>query len=226
VLLASLSSSITHAVGTHGVYAVFGLLLLAAVLPVASELVMLYAGAVAGGAFADVTLHVFGRPVQSHFWAYVLVAVAGTLGNVVGCSIGWWIGRRGGLPLLHRYGKYIHVGEDRIARADRWFERFGSWAVPLGLATPLVRSFVAIPAGIFEVPYRRFLPLSVLGCAAFCFGLAGIGWALGTAYTHAHDALRYVDYLVVGGVLVLAAYLAWRWLRPATVKRRADDPTD
>ncbi|HTO24492.1 MAG TPA: DedA family protein [Gaiellaceae bacterium] len=226
-MLASVSGSITHAVGTHGVYAVFALLVLAAVIPVASELVMLYAGAVAGGAFADVAVHVFGREVQSSFWGYVLFAVAGTLGNVVGCSIGWWIGRRGGLPLLRRYGRYIHVGDDRIARADRWFERFGSWAVPLGLATPLVRSFVAIPAGIFEVPYRRFLPLSVLGCAVFCFGLAGIGWALGTAYTHAHDALRWVDVVVVvGGVLVLAAYLIWRWLRPATVRRRADDPAD
>ena len=223
-MLASISSSITSQVASHGVYAVFGLLVLAAVIPVASELVMLYAGAVAGGAFADVAVHAFGRSVQSPFWGYVLFAVAGTLGNVVGCSIGWWIGRRGGLPLLHRYGRYIHVGDDRIARADRWFERFGSWAVPLGLATPLVRSFVAIPAGIFEVPYRRFLPLSVLGCAIFCFGLAGIGWALGTAYTHAHDALRWVDVVVVGGVLVVAAYLVLRRLRPARVSGRADDP--
>jgi len=223
-VLASISSSITSQVASHGVYAVFGLLVLAAVIPVASELVMLYAGAVAGGAFADVAVHVFGHSVQSPFWGYVLFAVAGTLGNVVGCSIGWWIGRRGGLPLLRRYGRYIHVGEDRIARADRWFERFGGWAVPLGLATPLVRSFVAIPAGIFEVPYRRFLPLSVLGCAVFCFGLAGIGWALGTAYTHAHDALRWVDLVVVGGVVVLAAYLVLRWLRPARVGGRADDP--
>jgi membrane protein DedA with SNARE-associated domain len=223
-VLASVSSSITSQVASHGVYAVFGLLVLAAVIPVASELVMLYAGAVAGGAFADVAVHVFGHSVQSPFWGYVLFAVAGTLGNVVGCSIGWWIGRRGGLPLLRRYGRYIHVGEDRIARADRWFERFGGWAVPLGLATPLVRSFVAIPAGIFEVPYRRFLPLSVLGCAIFCFGLAGIGWALGTAYTHAHAALGWVDVVVVGGVLVLAAYLVLRRLRPARVGGRADDP--
>ncbi|HUJ92207.1 MAG TPA: hypothetical protein VLW05_05870, partial [Gaiellaceae bacterium] len=101
-MLASISSSITSQVASHGVYAVFGLLVLAAVIPVASELVMLYAGAVAGGAFADVAVHVFGRSVQSPFWGYVLFAVAGTVGNVVGCSIGWWIGRRGGLPLLRR----------------------------------------------------------------------------------------------------------------------------
>ena len=77
MLLGSLSGSITHAVGNHGIYAVFGLLVVAAVLPVASELVMLYAGALAGGAFAGVSVHVFGSNVHSHVWGYVAVALAG-----------------------------------------------------------------------------------------------------------------------------------------------------
>jgi membrane protein DedA with SNARE-associated domain len=217
--VASLSSSITHAVGNHGIYAVFGLLVLAAVIPVASELVMLYAGAVAGGAFAGVAMHVFGTTVHSHVWAYVAVAVAGTVGNLVGSAIGWWIGALGGRPLLHRYGRYVHVSDAKLDRAERWFDRFDDWAVPIGLATPLARSFVAIPAGIVRVPFKKFLVLAALGSAAFCFGLGAAGWALGSAYTHAHHALRYVDYAVVVGAVLLAGYLVVRVSR-----RRVSDP--
>jgi membrane protein DedA with SNARE-associated domain len=219
VPLASLSGSLTHAVGNHGIYAVFGLLVLAAVIPVASELVMLYAGALAGGAFAGVSVHVFGTAVHSHAWGYAAVAVAGTLGNVVGAAIGWAIGVRGGRPLLHRYGRYVHVSDAKLDRAERWFDRFDDWAVPIGLATPLVRSFVAIPAGIVRVPFQKFLALALLGSAAFCFGLGAAGWALGTAYTHAHHALRYADYAVGAGVVLLVAYLLAR-----VTRRRVSDP--
>lgn len=224
MLLGSLSGSITHAVGNHGIYAVFGLLVVAAVLPVASELVMLYAGALAGGAFAGVSVHVFGSDVHSHVWGYVAVALAGTLGNVVGAGAGWWIGDLGGRALVLRYGRVIHVSEAKLDRAERWFERFDDWAVPIGLATPLVRSFVAIPAGIVRVPFRKFLALALLGSAAFCFGLGAAGWALGSAYTHAHRDLTYVEYAVVAGIVALAAYLLYRW---ATVsRRRVSDTAD
>ncbi len=117
--LASISGSITTAVGNHGIYAVFGLLVVAAVVPVASELVMLYAGAVAGGAFAGVAVHVFGTTVHSHVWGYVWMALAGMLGNVVGAAAGWWVGVLGGRPLLHRYGRYVHVSDAKLARAER-----------------------------------------------------------------------------------------------------------
>lgn len=215
--LASLSGSITHAVGNHGIYAVFGLLVVAAVLPVASELVMLYAGALAGGAFAGVYVHVFGTAVHSHTWGFVAVAIAGTLGNLVGAAIGWWIGDRGGRAVVLRYGRFFHVSEARMARAERWFDRYDDWAVPIGLATPLARSFVAIPAGIVRVPFRKFLALALFGSAAFCFGLGAAGWALGSAYTHAHKALGYVDYVVAAGLVLAVAYLVYRW---ATVSRR------
>jgi membrane protein DedA with SNARE-associated domain len=199
----------TSIVAHHGVYAVFLLMVAAALVPVGSELVMLYAGAVAGGAFADTTVHVFGAPVGSHAWAYVWFALAGTLGNLVGCAIGWWIGLRGGRAVLNRYGRYIHVDDAKLAAAERRFERYDDWAVPLGLALPLVRSFVAVPAGIVRVPFARFLLLALAGCAVFCFGLAGAGWALGSAYTHAHHDLRYVEYAVVAGVLIAAAYFVY-----------------
>jgi membrane protein DedA with SNARE-associated domain len=224
MLLASLSGSIERAVGDHGIDAVFGLLVLAAVVPVASELVMLYSGALAGGAFAGVSVHVFGSTVHSHTWGYVAVALAGTLGNLVGAAVGWWIGDRGGRAVVHRYGRFIHVSEAKLDRAERWFDRYDDWAVPIGLATPLARSFVAIPAGIVRVPFRRFLALAAAGSAVFCFGLAAAGWALGTAYTHAHHDLGYADYVVGAAIVALAASFLLRW---ATLsRRRVSDPAD
>jgi membrane protein DedA with SNARE-associated domain len=211
---------VTSLVAHHGIDAVFVILIFAAVIPVASELVVLYAGALAGGAFSGVSLHVLGTNVHAHVWAYVWVAVAATIGNLIGAAAGWWIGDRGGRAVVHRYGRYIHVNDAKLERAERWFERYDDWAVPLGLALPLVRSFVAIPAGIVRVPFRRFLVLALLGIAVFCFGLGAAGWALGTAYTHAHNDLRYVEYAIVAGVLLSAAYLV-----TARVRRRAD-PAD
>lgn len=221
MLVAGITSSITSFVGNHSVVAVFALLVLAAVFPAASELVMLYAGAVASGAFASAHVVLFGHTVTSHVAAYVTMALAGVAGNLVGASIGWVIGDYGGRPLLERHGRFLHVTPAKLDRAERWFDRRGSLAVLLGFATPIVRSFVAIPAGIARVPFLRFLGLAALGCGVFCFTFAGIGWAVGASYS---SVRRYVDYVVVAGIVVGVAYLAWARIRSTRLARgRASD---
>src|SRR5512133_3538528 len=100
MVLASITSSITSAIGDWGLYAVFLLMLVDAVFPAASELVMLYAGAVAAGAFAGQSVTLFGTEIESTLWAYVAMATAGTVGYVVGSLIGWGIGFYGGRPFL------------------------------------------------------------------------------------------------------------------------------
>jgi membrane protein DedA with SNARE-associated domain len=215
-------ASLTSFVGDHGVYAIFVLMAVAAVLPVGSELVMIYAGAVASGAFASVHVVLFGHQIQSHFWAYVTVSVAGTLGNTVGAAGGWAIGLYGGRPLLERHGRWLHVTPKRLDRAEAWFARFGRTAVPLGFAAPIVRSFVAIPAGLSREPLPQFLPLAALGCTVFCFGLAAGGWALGSSYNSLHDALTYLGIgLVVLGVFAVG--LVWYRKRSSTMSQRAED---
>jgi membrane protein DedA with SNARE-associated domain len=206
VLLASLTSF----VGDHGVYAVFALMLVAAVLPVGSELVMIYAGAVASGAFPSQHVVLFGHEIDSHFWAYVTIAAAGVVGNTIGCAVGWAIGFYAGRPLLEGHGKWLHITPARVQRAERWFDRFGPFAVPLGLAAPIVRSFVAIPAGFAHMAFRRFLPLAFLGCCIFCFGLAAGGWALGASYNRLHHDFTWVSIAIVAAVVVLIGYLVVR----------------
>jgi len=221
VLVAGITSSITSFVGNHSVVAVFALLVVAAVFPAASELVMLYAGAVAAGAFADAHVTVFGHTVTSHFGAYLAMVVGGVAGNLVGASIGWAIGDYGGRPLLERHGRFLHVTPVKLDRAERWFDRYGSLAVLLGFALPIVRSFVAIPAGIARVPFVRFILLALVGCAFFCFTFAGIGWAVGASYS---SVRRYVDYIALAVIVLGVAYFAWARLRSTRLARgRASD---
>jgi membrane protein DedA with SNARE-associated domain len=192
----------------------------AAVLPAASEVTMLYGGALASGALAG-QIALFGHTFEPGLHAYIAVVITGVVGNTLGAVGGWLIGYYGGHPLLERYGRYIHVTPARIARAERWFARFQGVAVPLGFATPLVRSFVAIPAGILEVPLRRFVPLAIIGITIFCAALAGIGWAVGSNWDSARHALRYVDFLVAAGILALAVVWFVRRRRSKAVASRS-----
>jgi membrane protein DedA with SNARE-associated domain len=223
VLLASVSSSLTNFIGDHGLYAVFALMLIDSVLPAASELVMLYAGVLASGALAGQHVVLFGHRIDSHFWGYVAVAAAGVAGQTVGSIIGWGIGLYGGRPLVERHGRWLHLGPDNLDRAERWFERWGDWAVFLGRMTPVVRSFVSIPAGLARMPLGRFTLYSVLGTIPWCFGIAGAGWALGSSWETFHHDFRYVEVLVGVGVLAL---LVWylRRRRATKMGRRASDP--
>ena len=218
-----LLASLTSFIGDHGVYAVFLLMLAAALVPAASELVMIYAGAVAGGAFASAHVVLFGHRIDTPAWAYVTVATTGVIANTIGCVAGWALGMYGGRPLLERHGRWLHVTPARVERAERWFARFGSLAVPIGLTTPVVRSFVALPAGVARMRFRLFAPLALLGCIPFCFGLAAGGWALGASYNRLHHDLTYVTIAVVVVVVAAIGYLVLR-RRSSKLARGADDP--
>ena len=209
--LASVSSSLTTLVGDHGLYAVFALMAIDAVLPAASELVMLYAGAVAAGAFAGQHVSLFGARIPFGFDAYLAIALAGTIGYLLGAIAGWAIGRYGGRPLLERRGRLLHLSEGRLARAERWFDRWDDWAVFLGRVTPVARSFVSIPAGVFRMPLRRYAVLTAVGSAIWCFAFAGAGWGVGRSWERFHHDFRFVDYAVVAALVLVAGWLFWRW---------------
>jgi membrane protein DedA with SNARE-associated domain len=227
VPLASITATVTDAltslIGDHGLYAVFFLMLIDAVLPAASELVMLYAGALAAGAFPGQEVVLFGHEIEG-FWAFFAMAMAGLVGYTIGSVIGWWIGYYGGRPLIERHGRWLHLGPENVERAEKWFERWGDWAVFLSRMTPVIRSFVSIPAGVAKMPLPRFTVLSFLGSIPWCFGIAGAGYGLGTRYEEFHHNFRYADY-TVAALLVALAILWWvRRRRTTKLARRASDP--
>ena len=205
----------------HGLWAVFVLMAVDAVFPAASELVMVYGGALASGALAH-QLDVFGSR-KSGTGAYLAIALAGTIGYLLGAIGGWAIGIYGGRPFVERRGRLLHLGPERLARAEQWFERWEAWAVFLGRLTPVVRSFVSIPAGVFRARLPQYTVLTALGSAIWCFALAGGGWGLGASYERFHERFSYVEYAVVAGILVLTAYWFVRRRRSSTMGRRASD---
>jgi len=221
-VLSEITHQITSLIGDHGLYAVFALMAIDAVLPAASELVMVYGGALAAGAFAGQEVILFGEPIESGFKSYLAIALAGTLGYLAGAIGGWAIGVYGGRPYLERHGRWLHLSHERLARAERWFDRWGDWAVFLGRITPVARSFVSIPAGVFRTPLGRYTLLTLAGSAIWAFGLAAIGWALGSNWETFHHAFRFADYLFVAGVAALAAYLVWRRKRSNRLAPGAD----
>ncbi len=220
MLLASISGSITSFVGHHGVEAVFVLMAIDAVFPAASELVMVYAGAVASGAFASQHVVLFGTTIESHAWAYLTMAMAGTLGYLAGSIAGWAIGRYGGRPFVERHGRFLHLGPGRLDRAEHWFDRHDRWAVLLGRITPVVRSFVSIPAGVFEMRFWPYLLWTIPGAAAWAFVFAAIGYAFGSNYERFHRAF---DYALLAGAALVALYVVVRLVtrRASRLKSRA-----
>jgi membrane protein DedA with SNARE-associated domain len=222
-LVAGVTSTLTSLIGDHGVYAVFLLMAIDAVFPAASELVMVYAGALAAGAFAGQHVDLFGHRISSHFWAFVVMALAGTLGYLVGAIVGWAIGLYGGRPLLERHGRWFHLSGDKLERAERWFDRWDDLAVLLGRVTPVIRSFISIPAGVFRMPFWRYVILTAVGSAIWAFALAGIGYGAGRSYERFHHDFSYVEYAVVALVVAVAGYLVWRW-RQSRLADRASDP--
>jgi membrane protein DedA with SNARE-associated domain len=216
-ILSELSDLITSAIGDYGLYAIFLLMLVDAVLPAASELVMVYGGALAAGAFAGQTVTLFGWEIPEGGWAYLAIALAGTIGYTIGSALGWAIGDYGGRPYLERHGRWLHLSPAKLDRAERWFERWEDWAVFLGRLTPVVRSFVSVPAGVFRAPFWRYLWLTLLGSAIWCFAFGGAGFALGTSWEDFHHAFRYVDILVAVALGAGIALLGWKLVR----RRRA-----
>jgi membrane protein DedA with SNARE-associated domain len=223
--VAGVTSTLTSLIGDHGFYAVFLLMAIDAVFPAASELVMVYAGALAAGAFAGQSVVLFGSRVSSHFWGFVVMALAGTLGYLAGSIVGWAIGWYGRRPLLERHGRWFHLSGDKLDRAERWFGRWDDLAVLIGRVTPVVRSFISIPAGVFRMSFWRYVVLTAVGSAIWAFALAGVGWGAGRSYERFHHDFAYVEYAVVVAVVTLAAYLVWRRRQSRLASRASDSPS-
>ena len=208
-----LALSITDAIGNAGLYAVFGIMALDAVFPAASELVMVYAGALAAGAFPGSTVSLFGAEISSTAWAYIAMSLAGTIGYWLGAVFGWWVGWYGGRPFLERYGRYVHLGPERLEKADAWFETRGDRAVFLGRVLPVVRSFVSIPAGALGVRFGPYNWATLIGSAIWCFAFAAIGVGVGESWERFHDGFRYADIAIAVIIVIVLIYIGAKLLQ-------------
>ena len=187
---------VTTQIGSYGLIAVFVLMLLeSACIPVPSEAIMLYGGFLVAQGEQEL----------------IPVIAAGVLGNLVGSWLAYWVGYAKGRDWALRF-HWLHITEARLAKADRFFARWGTWAVLFSRCIPIVRTFISLPAGVARMPFWRFTILTVIGCIPWVTALTLIGRAAGEDWERLQRQLHYVDYLLVLGA---GAAFVW-WL----VKRR------
>ncbi len=149
-----------------------------------------------------------------------LVATAGAIGCNLGSILPYEAGKRGGRPVVERWGKYFLVDLHDLDRAERFFARFGSLAVLIGRLLPVVRSFIALPAGVARMPLVKFHVYTFIGSWPWCFGLAWVGMKLGDQWNSDPriKALFHRADLIIGVTIVLAVgYFLYRRF----AKRRA-----
>jgi membrane protein DedA with SNARE-associated domain len=187
---------VQHFIASYGYAAVFLLMLAeSACIPIPSELIMLFGGALAAGAVPGAHPSLAG------------IIAAGAAGNVAGSYLAWGAGRHWGLPVVRRWGGRIGLREHDVDRAVGWFERYGPAAVFFGRLVPVVRTFISLPAGVARMPAARFGAYTAAGCIPWTAGLAIVGYAVGRNWQAVANGFHGPTY-VIAAVLVIAVIVA------------------
>jgi membrane protein DedA with SNARE-associated domain len=148
-----------------------------------------------------------------------LAAFCGALGNTIGSIIAYYAGSIGGRPMVLKYGRYVLISHHDLDLADRFFARWGMWAVFFARVLPIVRTFVSLPAGISKMDLGRFIAFTFAGSFIWSFALASAGYALGENWEDLRTWMRPADYPIA---LILAVLLAWYVVRH--VRRAWEEP--
>jgi membrane protein DedA with SNARE-associated domain len=142
-----------------------------------------------------------------NLWA---VGVAGAFGCVIGSLIAYWVGMYGGRPLIEKYGRYVLISRHDLDLADRWFGRYGEAIVFTSRLLPVIRTFIAFPAGVARMNLTRFVLYTFAGSLPWCLGLAYVGQKLGEQWNK-DETLKTLfhrfDFLI--GVIGLLAVIWW-----------------
>ncbi|WP_298208014.1 DedA family protein [Ferrimicrobium sp.] len=197
-----------HLISTWGYLAIFLLSIAqSACVPTSSELTFGFAGFLA---------------YTGHFNIVEVVAV-GAMGELIGAYIAWAFGITGGRALVLRYGKYIRVDHQQLDRLQAWYERHPRWGVFASRLLPVVRNFVALAAGLAEVPPLAFGVLTLLGSLVWDGGLTLLGYSVGSAWQHMVHTVSDAGYAVVVLVVIVAAFLVIAHRKATGSHRRVRD---
>jgi len=182
---------VTNLISQYGYLAVFVLMLAeSACIPVPSEVIMMFGGALAAGAVAGAHPSLVG------------VFAAGVLGNVAGSYASWAVGKYAGQAAIARWGRRVGIREHEINKATAWFERHGPVAVLVGRVIPVIRTFISLPAGFAEMPAGTFGLYTTLGAVPWTAALAILGYALGANWEHVANDFHGPTYAIAGVLVV------------------------
>jgi len=197
-LLEILSGIIVAIISTLGYSGIVLLMAIeSACIPLPSEIIMPFSGYLVSTG-------------QMNLW---VVAFAGAVGCVLGSLVAYWVGMKGGRPLIEKYGRYVLVSRHDLDLADRWFEKRGEIIVFVSRMLPAIRTFIAFPAGVARMNLKRFVIYTFAGSFPWCLGLAYIGQKLGEKWNK-DDTLKTwfhrFDFLIGIAAVILVAWWIWR----------------
>ena len=153
------------------------------------------------------------------------VIAAGVTGEVVGAYIAWIVGRTGGRAFVDRYGRYLLLTNKDLDKAEGWYQRHGRWGVFGSRLLPVVRNFVALPAGTAEVPIVRFGLLTLAGSLIWDSAMALIGYGLGTRWQSVMHGFSDAGYLLAAvAVVAVAVFLVHRYRSYKAATAKVGDP--
>jgi membrane protein DedA with SNARE-associated domain len=200
-LIAALATFVIAAISSMGLLGVVLMMAIeSACIPLPSEIIMPFAGYL----------------VSQGQFSLVAAATAGALGCNLGSAVAYAIGQHGGRRFVERWGGYFLVTRREIEWADRFFARYGAPAVFLARLLPVVRTFIALPAGIARMPQLKFHIYTFVGSWPWCFALAYVGFRLGQAWESnptLREFMHRFDAVVVGAILIAVALYVWRHWR-------------
>jgi membrane protein DedA with SNARE-associated domain len=201
---------VQHLISQYGYLAVFVLMLAeSACIPVPSEVIMMFGGALAAGAVAGAHPSLFG------------VFAAGVLGNVAGSYISWAVGKYAGQAAIRRWGRRVGIREHEIDKATAWFERHGPVAVLVGRVIPVIRTFISLPAGFAEMSAGTFGLYTTLGAIPWTAALAILGYALGANWEQVANDFHGPTYAIAGVLLIGLVVVIVRRRRAKTAQAAA-----
>lgn len=163
--------------------------------PIPSEITFGFAGVLAGEGRLNV----------------VAIIIIGTIAELAGSLVSYGVGRVGERPLVAKFGRYLLITQSDIDRAERFLAGRGAWAVPVGRALPVVRTFISIVAGFVEVPLMMFALLSLLGTAVWVTAITLIGYAVGTQWKSIEKGIALAGWAIAAlAVIGIAAFVIHR----------------
>ena len=206
-ILAALATFAVTVISAGGYWGIALLMAIeSACIPLPSEIIMPFAGYL----------------VSTGRFDLYLAATAGAIGCNLGSIVAYEAGKRGGRPLVERWGRYLLIGPGELDMADRFFNRWGPIAILVGRMLPIIRTFIAFPAGVARMPLIPFHIYTFVGSWPFCLALAWIGMKLGNAWNSDPrlKAFFHQADLAIGAVIVIAGGL-YLWPRLRGLKKRA-----
>jgi membrane protein DedA with SNARE-associated domain len=193
---------ITHLISAIGYPGVALLMAIeSACIPLPSEIIMPFAGYV----------------VYQGKMNLILAATAGAIGCNLGSVVAYWIGAYGGRPLVEKFGRYVLMSHKDLDRVDHYFQKYGDITVLIGRLLPVVRTFIALPAGIARMPQLRFHLYTFIGSWPWCFALAYVGMKAGASWNDPNSMLKKVLHKADAAIIVLVlagfAWFVWTHLK-------------